>query len=110
MTPGRFAPVTWTWVPTGSEPDVHPLVAVLPPVPEQCAACPMYVLVPSLKMKLAVHWAPSVNVWTPGWTAAVPAGAHAPAVDTPAHRTTTATVRPPASLRAITGVASRVKT
>src|SRR3954469_23962509 len=24
-------------------------------------------------MKFAVHWAPLVNVWTPGWTAPVPA-------------------------------------
>src|SRR5436190_21209354 len=28
-------------------------------------------------MKLAVHWAPSVNTWTPGWTVAVAGGAHA---------------------------------
>src|SRR3989442_15609067 len=33
-------------------------------------------------MKLAVHCAPLVNVWTPGWTAALSAGAHAPAAGT----------------------------
>src|SRR5690242_7895827 len=32
-------------------------------------------------MKFAVHWAPSVNVWTPGWTVAVAAGAQADAAD-----------------------------
>ena len=42
MVPGRDAPVTCTCVPTGNEPDVHPFVSVLPPVPEQCAAWPMY--------------------------------------------------------------------
>src|SRR3954453_9320204 len=31
-------------------------------------------------MKFAVHWAPSVNVWTPGWIGAVAAGAQAEAV------------------------------
>src|SRR4029453_9686939 len=36
----------------------------------------MKTLVPSVKMKLAVHCAPSVSVCTPGWTAAVAAGAH----------------------------------
>jgi hypothetical protein len=30
-------------------------------------------------MKLAVHWAPSVKVMTPGWTVADDAGAHAEA-------------------------------
>src|SRR5947199_10151411 len=33
-------------------------------------------------MKLAVHCAPLVNVWTPGWTAALSAGAQAPAAGT----------------------------
>src|SRR5436190_5596636 len=80
MVPGLLAPVTSTCVPTGSVPLVHPSVAVLPPVPEQWAACPMYVLVPSLKMKLDVHWAPLVKVWTPGRTAADDAGAHAEAI------------------------------
>src|SRR5438874_1954685 len=32
---------------------------------------------PFVKMKLAVHWPPAVMVWTPGWIAAVAAGAHA---------------------------------
>src|SRR4051812_6764380 len=32
-------------------------------------------------MKFAVHWPPSVYVCTPGWTAAVEAGAHADAVE-----------------------------
>src|SRR3954454_21449710 len=31
-------------------------------------------------MKLAVHWLPSVNSWTPGWMVAVAAGAHAAVV------------------------------
>ena len=35
--------------------------------------------VPRVKMKLAVHWAPSVNICTPGWMVAVAAGAHPPA-------------------------------
>jgi hypothetical protein len=39
----------------------------------------MYTFDPSLKMKCDVHWAPSVSVWTPGWIAAVAAGAHAEA-------------------------------
>jgi hypothetical protein len=47
MTPGLEAPVTSTCVPTGSVPEVQPSVAVLPPVPEQWAACPMYVFAPS---------------------------------------------------------------
>src|SRR5258706_11765518 len=76
MCPGIDAPPTVTGVPKGSEPDVQPLVAVLPPVPEQCAAWPMYTLVPLVKTKLAVHCAPLVKVCTPGWTAAVAAGAH----------------------------------
>jgi hypothetical protein len=42
MVPGLLAPVMSTGVPTGSEPLVQPLVSVLPPVPEQCAACPRY--------------------------------------------------------------------
>ena len=32
---------------------------------------------PSVKTKLAVHWAPSVYIWTPGWIWAVAAGAQA---------------------------------
>src|SRR5947208_3161983 len=76
MTPGWDAPVTCTCVPMGSEPDVHPFVAVLPPVPEQWAACPMYtVFEASKKTKLAVHCPPAVIVWTPGWIGAVAAGA-----------------------------------
>src|SRR4051812_22177440 len=70
-----------TAVPLGSDCAEQPLVSVLPPVPEQWAAWPRYVVEPSLKTKFAVHWAPSVNVWTPGWTVAEPAGAHADAVD-----------------------------
>jgi hypothetical protein len=76
MTPGRDAPVTCTGVPIGSEAEVQPLVAVFPPVPEQCAACPMYTLPASKKTKFAVHCAPLVKVCTPGWIAAVAAGAH----------------------------------
>src|SRR5437763_7504562 len=76
MTPGWDAPVTCTCVPMGSEPDVQPFVAVLPPVPEQWAAWPMYtVLEASKKTKFAVHCAPAVKVWTPGWIGAVAAGA-----------------------------------
>jgi hypothetical protein len=47
MIAGWLAPVTSTAVPTGSVPDEQPSVAVFPPVPEQCAAWPTYVLVPS---------------------------------------------------------------
>ena len=47
MTPGLRAPVTWTCVPTGSVPRRQPSVSVSPPVPEQWAAWPMYVVVPS---------------------------------------------------------------
>src|SRR4051794_13670775 len=54
-----------TWVPSGSDCAEQPLVSVLPPVPEQCAAWPRYVFVPSLNTKLAVHCAPCVNVWMP---------------------------------------------
>src|SRR3954463_1481453 len=39
--PGRLAPSMSTGVPTGSEWEVQPLVAVLPSVPEQWAAWPM---------------------------------------------------------------------
>jgi hypothetical protein len=42
MVPGLLAPLTVTGVLVGSDPLVHPFVAVLPPVPEQCAAWPMY--------------------------------------------------------------------
>ena len=54
---------------------MHPSVSVLPRVPEQWAAWPMYVSVPFVKMKFEVHWAPSVNVCTPGWIVALLAGA-----------------------------------
>src|SRR3954464_7113676 len=40
--------------------------------------------VPSVKMKFAVHCAPSVTVCTPGWIAAVAAGAHVGAAPPPA--------------------------
>src|SRR3954447_22801776 len=73
MTPGLLAPVTWTCVPSGSDAESQPSVDVAAPVPEQWAAWPMYVLAPSEYTKFAVHWAPSVTVWTPGWTAPVPA-------------------------------------
>src|SRR2546429_1084233 len=76
MTPGWDAPVTCTCVPMGSEPDVQPFVAVLPPVPEEWVAWPMYtVLEASKKTKFAVHCAPAVKVWTPGWIGADAAGA-----------------------------------
>ena len=75
--PCWLAPVTSTLVPTGSEPESQPFVSVELPVPEQWAAWPMYVVVPSEKTKLAVHWAPSVNVCTPGCTVALSAGAQA---------------------------------
>ena len=38
ITPGWVAPVTSTWVPSGSELEVHPSVSVAAPVPEQWAA------------------------------------------------------------------------
>src|SRR4051812_3673633 len=81
MVPGLLAPLIVTGVPSGSEPESQPLVSVEPPVPEQCAACPMSVSVPLVKTKLAVHCPPSVTVWTPGWIVAVEAGAHADAID-----------------------------
>src|SRR3954469_2289000 len=93
MDPGLLAPVTSTGVPVGSDPLVQPLVAVLPPVPEQCAAWPMYsVPDPSKKTKFAVHWPPAVNVWTPGWTVADDAGAHVGAPNAAAGSTTSAAV------------------
>src|SRR3954463_1039893 len=42
-------------------------------------------------MKFAVHCAPSVNVWTPGWIGAVAAGAQADAL--PASASSAATAR-----------------
>ena len=45
--PGLLAPLTSTGVPSGSDLLVHPSVSVEEPVPEQWAACPRYVLVPS---------------------------------------------------------------
>ena len=56
-------PIGWNWA-------SQPSVVVLSLVLEQCAAWPRYVLEPSEKMKLPVHWAPSVRVWTPGRTSA----------------------------------------
>src|ERR1700760_1319049 len=81
MVAGRPAPVTCTGGASGGDALLQPFVSVLPPVPEQCAAWPMYVSAPSVKMKFAVHWAPSVNVWTPGWIVAVAAGAQADAAE-----------------------------
>jgi hypothetical protein len=40
-------------------------------------------------MKFAVHWAPAVSVWTPGWIVADEAGAQALAVVGTAARTAT---------------------
>src|SRR6267378_2824036 len=79
MVPCLLAPVTSTLVPTGNVPLEHPSVAVFPPVPEQWAAWPMYTVEPLVKMKFAVHCPPCVKVCTPGWMAAVAAGAHADA-------------------------------
>src|SRR3954447_24676746 len=90
-----------TGVPLGSDFAEQPLVSVLPPVPEQCAACPRYVVAPSLKTKLAVHCAPSVNVWMPGWTFAELAGAHADAVGALRASATSAAAPSAASLRVI---------
>ena len=42
------APVTVTWVPSGSDGATHPSDSLLPPVPEQCAAWPMYTVLPSV--------------------------------------------------------------
>src|SRR5882724_10395496 len=107
MVPGWLAPLTVTGVPVGSEPEVQPLVAVLPPVPEQCAAWPMYVFVPSLNTKFAVHWAPLVNVWTPGWIVALPAGAQARAPGAVTSSATSDAAVSAASLRAFKMSASR---
>src|SRR3954454_25280270 len=65
----------------GSDPEVQPLVSVLPPVPEQWAAWPMKVSEPWVKMKWAVHWAAAVKVCTPGWMGADAAGAPASAAE-----------------------------
>src|SRR5688500_5825187 len=78
MTPGLLAPVTSTAVPSGSEVAMQPSVTLGGLVLEQCAAWPMNVSTPSVNTKFAVHWpAPSVYVWTPGFTVAVSAGAQA---------------------------------
>ncbi len=58
--------MTSTGVPIGSDALVQPLVSVAAPVPEQWAAWPRYTFEPSWNTKLDVHWAPSVNVITPG--------------------------------------------
>ncbi len=52
--------MTSTGVPSGSDCARQPSVSVASPVPEQCAAWPRKVRVPSVKTKLAVHWAPPV--------------------------------------------------
>src|SRR3954454_17255480 len=90
-----------TWVPSGSDCAEQPLVSVLPPVPEPCAAWPRYVFVPSLNTKLAVHCAPCVNVWLPGCTVALSAGGHAPAVVAPMPSARSAVPRITATLRPI---------
>jgi hypothetical protein len=38
-------------------------------------------VVPLKNTKFAVHWAPAVKVWTPGWMVAVAAGAHVGAAE-----------------------------
>src|SRR3954453_12320353 len=90
-----------TGVPLGSDCALQPLVSVLPPVPEQWAAWPRYVVDPSLKTKLAGHWAPSVNVWRPGWTLADAAGAHGDAVGALRGSAVRAAALSAASLRAL---------
>src|SRR4051794_33459244 len=59
-------------------------------------------------MKFAVHWAPSVKVMTPGWTAADDAGAHAEAaagliatiaIAATAHRRATSFLKTASSIR-----------
>src|SRR3954451_1849457 len=56
-------------------------------------------------MKLAVHWAPWVSVWTPGWMAAVAAGAHTGALRAgaieamPLNKTSSAPARPASERR-----------
>ena len=73
-------PTRVTLVPSGSDCARQPSVSVAAPVLAQCAACPMYVSLPRVKMKLAVHWPePAVSVWMPGWMVALDAGAHADA-------------------------------
>src|SRR5437660_8711073 len=86
-------------VPSGSDLVLQPLVSVLLPVDEQWAAWPRYTPPEaSVKTKLAVHCpAPPrnegapVNVITPGWIVALPAGAQAeaPAAGTSAVRAST---------------------
>src|SRR5918996_6039500 len=76
MVPGWVAFSLPTAVPFGSDPESQPLVSVAPPVPEQCAAWPMYTLFAASKnTKFDVHCAPSVNVWLPGLIVALSAGA-----------------------------------
>ena len=59
-------------------------------MPEQWAACPMKVSVPSVNTKFAVHWAPSVKVMTPGVMS--PAAAVALVAAAPARAATAAAV------------------
>lgn len=75
--PGLVAPSISTGVPSGWEPESQPFVSVASPVLEQCAAWPMYVLAPSWKTKLEVHWPPDVTVWLPGRIAALSAESRA---------------------------------
>src|SRR5205823_12038376 len=88
-----LAPVTSTGVPVGSDWLVQPLVSVAAPVPEEWAAWPRETFEPSSKTKLDVHWAPLVNVITPGWTVADAAGAHAEAAGASAATPRAATVK-----------------
>ena len=76
-------PPTSTLVPSGSDADEQPSVSVSAPVPEQCAAWPMYTVLPLRNTKFAVHCAPSVISWTPGWMVALPTAAHLGAADAP---------------------------
>src|SRR5947209_3731396 len=58
-------------------------------------------------MKLAVHWAPAVSVWTPGCTAAVAAGAHAGTLWAGAVPATPAKTRSAEATRAAAGTTRR---
>src|SRR5918996_5583687 len=99
MVPGGVAFSISTAVPFGSDPESQPLVSFAPPVPEQCAAWPMYTLFAASKnTKFDVHWAPSVNVWLPGLIAALSAGAQAGSAKLGA--------APPSATHAITATAT----
>src|SRR5436309_2476881 len=60
-------------------PGVTIVVPWLQPLPSSPLLMPVFGLswvMPNRSSELAVHWAPFVNSWTPGWIVAAAAGAH----------------------------------